>query len=206
MKQRLVESFIPILLYLQSIEGKLSIGLDLEWEVPKTRNVQRKRVSVIQLAFRKPEEVVLVISLDLRKTDLPRPLQDLLKSEKAVFVGRGVKGDVEKLKTDWNIDINANINTLSLEHLCHRKGFVPNAKKSLQALTEVMLGFTLEKRDDIRLSRWNNAGLTTDQRSYAARDAWASLLVYEAAMNGVVANPSYDLSVINWIFLVIFKP
>ena len=89
---------------------------------------------------------------------------------------------------DYELDLPKdsfiNISTLAL----NRK--VLTKSMSLQDRVRSMLGKILPKRDHSRVSDWTKIPLDQDQVQYAAMDAYASILVYSAIVQG--QDPMFD--------------
>jgi hypothetical protein len=114
----------------------------------------------------------------------PLVLKQLLTCPKAIKAGHSILNDARHLRADWDINI-PEAQLCALEHFCHLQGLVPRGNLSLQDLSLSVLHYDVPKPPGMRVGEpgaqrpTNWAGkLSEAQREYAARDAWASLLVY----------------------------
>jgi len=107
----------------------------------------------------------------IQKTGLPKELLAILSSKKIIKVGAAIHDDiialkkVEKFKSTQFIDLQTMAKKLLIENF------------GLKKLTPLVLGFRISKRQ--QLSNWDYETLTDAQKSYAATDAWVSLLIYK---------------------------
>jgi hypothetical protein len=168
-----LESLLKYLDCLVTSNSKcLPIGLDTEYP----NHATGKKIPVIQLAYTQPEVCVIVYQKPTAKNSLPSSLIELIQHPKAQFVGRSIQMDLAYLVKDYNIkDIHSTVERL--EVLCHQKGIVATKMESLHNLAVKTIGYGLEKDLNIRCSNWEGL-LDTKKLQYAARDAWASLLIY----------------------------
>ena len=169
----------PIVDYLTSLpdEKTLPIGLDTEWPVNYGAGVEQK-IAVIQIALYHPvQEKNYVYVFSVANFDqLPENLMFLLQSPKVIKYGnRIISADHRKLLSDWDCDIRPE-KCEKLNWLCNQKGVCQNKMTSLKTMTQMCLGYTLDKDADIRKCDWKKP-LTKEQQSYAARDALASFLI-----------------------------
>ncbi|KAJ3312450.1 hypothetical protein HDU76_002877, partial [Blyttiomyces sp. JEL0837] len=139
------------------------------------------RVCLIQLAFTlSGAKNVLLFQLQRKDTvaSFPRKLRQVLEHKNARFAGRSIKSmDVRHLRKDWGLDITDE-QLVPLEEYCFDRGWVDRKTYSLDQLSRAVLKERLAKDPSIRLSNWFNK-LSEDQIMYAARDAFASLRIYE---------------------------
>ena len=102
---------------------------------------------------------------------LPKELLSILSSKKIIKVGAAIHDDIialkkiEKFKSTQFIDLQTMAKKLLIENF------------GLKKLTPLVLGFRISKRQ--QLSNWDSITLTEAQQSYAATDAWVSLLIYK---------------------------
>ncbi|KAI3653135.1 hypothetical protein MP228_002560 [Amoeboaphelidium protococcarum] len=157
-----------------------AVGLDCEWEYSKESGNGGKigKVSVLQLCF--PGSKVLIIQLCHLK-QIPTILSLFLRDASIQKVGRKVGNDARLLMQDYNLMVES---VEDLAKIAKDKGLISSAKVSLRTLTQQFLGFDLDKDEGVRGSKWSARKLTELQITYAARDAVASLSVYEAIVSG----------------------
>ena len=175
----------PFLDYLKRYEGSpIPVGLDTEWnmEIVDGKLSKVGKIKVIQLAINHSPFVGVYV-IQTHDDQLPNCLVSLLKSRKLLKVGnRILSSDVKYLAEDFGVSIDHQ-DCVKLNLLAKEKGFISDARVSLKDLTLKVLGFDLEKNSRIRLSnKWHlpfDKASTKPMADYAARDAWASLLVFE---------------------------
>jgi hypothetical protein len=117
-----------------------------------------------------------VFQWDKNSKSIPSGLKLLLQSNYLFFVGHRIKSvEVRKLKEDWDVIIK-NSNFDSTERICKDRKWVKNSNMSLAKLTEIVLGYSLDGKDDNsneRNSDWTKL-LTIRQKVYAAHDGLLS--------------------------------
>ncbi|KAI8994722.1 ribonuclease H-like domain-containing protein [Pilobolus umbonatus] len=113
---------------------------------------------------------------DGRNKAFPQGLKELIGCGEVMKVGRSVKNDLQRLFNDYNVVYNG---FLELHRLCYDVGLflTPGKDSSLAALTRIILEKTLPK-GNIRASNWDAICLSTEQKDYAALDAWVALEIY----------------------------
>lgn len=67
---------------------------------------------------------------------------------------------------------------INLELFAYDANYFPKKNYSLKRITEAVLGFSLIKDNDIRISKWDGK-LSESQQRYAARDVWASAMALQ---------------------------
>jgi hypothetical protein len=169
----------------EQLDGKITvteekhIGFDCEWNVDLKANGPGP-VSTIQLAFGNQVYVFHLPSCATRaassqlKGILPSSLTQILQRPDILLIGRQVGGDIAKLMRDYEVRITAE--RIELGSLARRKHAVKDGRSSLREISRAVLFLDIKK--DQRLSDWSSA-LHQDQVTYAALDAYASLLIYQ---------------------------
>ncbi|KAH9288368.1 hypothetical protein KI387_032485, partial [Taxus chinensis] len=155
-----------------NIEGRVPMGLDLEWKP----------------FYNRPGEIfskaaVLQICLDANRCDvmhiihsgIPPGLQSLLEDESSVKVGVCIGGDAAKMQKDYNVHVRE---IEDLAAIACRK-LRPPRKWSLSCLCEKLTGKEVDKPKNIRCGNWEVDNLNIPQLQYAATDAYASWYLYE---------------------------
>ncbi|KAI9318897.1 ribonuclease H-like domain-containing protein [Obelidium mucronatum] len=168
----------------------MPLGLDTEWNTGPSGKVGK--IQLLQLAIKekllhdeKCTELILLIVLK-EGYQLPRYVSEILNSPKALKIGsRVVSSDFKYLHEDFGISARSStsVDVCDVAHFCKRKGMVDKANTSLAKCCAAVLDFCLNKSDEIRRSDWSKSRLSKQQKEYAARDAWASLLIYLKLQN-----------------------
>jgi ribonuclease D len=102
-------------------------------------------------------------------------LQAMIESDDVVKVGFGLASDRPQIQRKLGLRL---VQSIDLAHLVKRLGFKDAV--GLKVAVAVVLGRRFAKSRKATTSNWANATLTPQQLQYAANDAHASLLVYEA--------------------------
>ena len=103
----------------------------------------------------------------------------LLSHPRVIKVGRLVNGDLGYLQKASHSPYPF-IGGLDLAKFAKDRRVVPNAQCSLSDLCALLLKKQLNKNVPERISQaWEDITLTDDQLNYAARDAYASLVIYQ---------------------------
>ncbi|KAJ3124653.1 hypothetical protein HK098_000938 [Nowakowskiella sp. JEL0407] len=154
------------------------IGFDTEWLYNPLTKVS-DRTAVVQIAF----ETRIITKVYHWRT-LPEALKVMMKSRRVIKTGRQVTGDIRKLARDfnWSNEEVDELRGIDLGGLCKKVGLVANGKMSLAGLCAVILRKYLPKDDNTRLSAWNSPELSPTQITYAATDAFVSLLIFKAVV------------------------
>lgn len=102
-------------------------------------------------------------------------LQAMIESDEVVKVGFGLASDRPQIQRKLGLRLGRSID---LSHLVRRLGFKDAV--GLKVSVAVVLGQRFIKSKKATTSNWANPTLTAQQLQYAANDAHASLLVYQA--------------------------
>lgn len=144
------------------------IALDLEtiewWDK------RREKVALIQLAFRVDNSIKVAVIDALANLNL-EALRPVLKSEEIIKVIHNAAFDATKLFRHYGFQVDQIHDTMIA---ARRSG---ERKYSLAAQVAVHLNIHLDKK--IQQSDWSRRPLELKQLDYAARDAYATLLLYE---------------------------
>ena len=161
-----VESLTASLKTIQSEQnGKIEyVGLDLEWRVCVNKN----EVPLLTLLQISTEKCTALFRLNMLPS-FPESLGSFLGNEGLCFVGLAVHNDVQKLKEQYGV----NCKTESIENLELYDRVKP---KALRALSAIFLNMRLI--ENAKTSAWDSPKLTKEQISYAALDAYCSLMVF----------------------------
>lgn len=105
-------------------------------------------------------------------------LQAMIESDDIVKVGFGLASDRPQIHRKLGLTLGKSID---VSQLVKRLGFKDAV--GLKVAVAVVLGQRFAKSKKATTSNWANATLTPQQLQYAANDAHASLLVYQALSN-----------------------
>jgi len=140
------------------------LGLDLEWK-PSIDN--KNPIATIQLASTNAAVVFQII----RMSHIPDSLKLLLMEERIRKIAQGFEFSDKIKLTAQRLSVS---NVVDLQHIAREFGF---KKVNLPSLVAYILGEYLAKDKHIQLSDWSSP-LSHKQISYAATDAWVTLLLY----------------------------
>lgn len=158
-----------------------TIGFDTETR-PSFRAGVSYKVALLQLST--PEVCYL---FRLNRIRLDNRILKILGSRRILKVGADVAGDIRSLhalrdfKADGFVDLQREAVRWGIE------------EKSLRKLSAIVLGMRISKAQ--RLSNWEAGTLTTQQREYAATDAWVCPRILEAMQRA--EQPAGTLSIIS---------
>ncbi|GFQ75615.1 exonuclease 3'-5' domain-containing protein 2 [Trichonephila clavata] len=140
------------------------IGIDCEWV---TIQDERKPVSLLQLANNSGFCLLIRLSC-LPVSSIPVTLIEILRNEAIFKVGVSVSEDVNKLLSDYCLEVRG---FLDLRFLAKDLKELQGKTLSLQSLGLELLGVDLNKSKKVRCSDWNASNLSQEQIQYAADDA-----------------------------------
>ena len=173
------------------------VGSDIEWRVTFTSEPQRK-VAVLQLASEKAVCILHVSCIG----QIPPVVAAFLCNKTVQKVGVGIRGDVSKMKRDFDIEVEGCVDLVDIaaQRVMKRQKTIP-VGWGLAELCELVLQRTLPKPHEIRCSNWELPFLTPAQLRYAALDALAGLHLYQAMMqkgsgSDAAAEPSVAAKVV----------
>jgi ribonuclease D len=106
-------------------------------------------------------------------------LQAMIESDDVVKVGFGLASDRPQIKRKLGLRLGQSID---VSQMVKRLGFKDAV--GLKVAVAVVLGRRFSKSKKATTSNWANKTLTPQQLQYAANDAHASLLVYQALSEG----------------------
>ncbi len=156
----------------------IHVGFDMEWDFTAGPSGGPKATALVQIAL--PTEVYLLRTCFLE--NLPKALEIILGNTRIVKIGRNIGADFAKLAHDFpNIKLPPKIHrrydgTIELGVLAKKKGVVPKATASLQAITAAALHYHLSKES--HATEWSAEELSREQTTYAALDAWVALEIW----------------------------
>ncbi|XP_011312086.1 Werner Syndrome-like exonuclease [Fopius arisanus] len=151
------------------------IGFDLEW--PFSFQTGSGKTALAQLCVSENTCHLLHIhGLD----KLPKGLIVLLSHPRVKLVGVNIKNDIWKLGRDFKEFPSKQV----VDNNCIDCGPFANeiykrsCRWSLERLTAYILKKKISKDDKVRKSKWHILPLSEEQKTYAATDAYVSLLLY----------------------------
>ncbi|KAL5565531.1 hypothetical protein UlMin_028695 [Ulmus minor] len=147
--------------------NNLVVGLDVEWRPNFTRYITNK-VAILQLCV---GQRCLIFQF-LYAQFIPQSLSDFLGNSNYRFVGVGIRGDVDKLASDWGLSVRNPVDVRDLAASAYRDPSLRNT--SLKNLARIVLRFQIQKPKRITMGRWDKQRLDTDQVKYACVDAFVS--------------------------------
>lgn len=159
---------------LNSVIGLLQgpiLSLDLEW----LAWVKRTNISLIQIS---DANTVLLIQIS-RFPTFPTKLKAIIEDPKVVKCGVAIMGaDMSRLRDVYNVWAQGVCELSFFARLVDREVHGPkNTLISLSNLAHQYLGSHLAK-GPVRCSNWNAIPLSSEQRHYAAVDAYAGYLIF----------------------------
>ena len=161
------------------------VGLDLEWVPSFGRGTRRSdRIAVMQICYVDTDAIMRVLVFQVyHLRSLPHVLKSFLLDKTVKFVGVNVTGDFHKIGRDCNLtnEINRSSiqhNVINLGKYARLRDVVQNGSIGLAKLSEIVLGLSIDKSSNLRLSDWNTTNLSGDQIKYAALDAIVSHMIY----------------------------
>ncbi len=104
-------------------------------------------------------------------------LRAMLESQEIVKVGFGLDSDRGHLYRKLGVRLGGSVD---VSHMVRRLGF--KQAVGLRAAVAVVLGQRLPKSKKVTTSNWASRNLSPQQLQYAANDAHASLMVYQALL------------------------
>jgi hypothetical protein len=152
----------------ESLSAAGTFALDIE--TAEWWNRQREKIALIQFAFRSKSEIKVVIVDPLANCDIT-PLRAPLESAQSIKVIHNAAFDAVKLFNHYRIETAPIFDTM----IAARQG--GEKKYSLRSQAATHLNIHLNK--ETQRSDWSRRPLDLKQLDYAARDAYATLLLYE---------------------------
>ncbi|KAJ6545861.1 hypothetical protein DFH09DRAFT_1321402 [Mycena vulgaris] len=174
--------------------GHVVIGFDSEWNVDMTQYGRfggRSPPAVVQVAY-KESVFVMRIGEMLTRCRLPEQLVNLLRHTRVIKAGRQVNADLRQLAVAAGYSPEYFPGALGLAVFAKECFLIKKATVSLADLVAALLHESLPKPTAERISsNWSDAELTQAQLEYAARDAYASLRLYnEIAKTPLPSSPA----------------
>ncbi|XP_012532936.1 Werner Syndrome-like exonuclease [Monomorium pharaonis] len=160
-------------------EEIVPIGFDLEW--PFSFQTGSGKTALVQICL-EDNVCYLLYVYSLRK--LPAAFVELLSHPKVKLVGVNIKNDVRKLGRDFKEFPAQKV----VDNNCLDCGTYANqvlkrsCRWSLEKLTAYLLRKKINKDPKVRMSKWHIQPFSDAQKSYAATDAYVSLLLYTTVM------------------------
>ena len=161
---------------------KVLVGLDTEYTIADQdeRDLYSHRICVIQLCFHLAEETPNIVIIHVKKKFVSPVLKNILQHENVLLSGRSIwSQDIRLLNSNFGLKIKEE-NCLQLENIFVDAALIPSITDrtvSLLKLTEIVLGYTIDKSEYVRRTNWNKRVLSEMEQEYCARDAKTSYLI-----------------------------
>ncbi|XP_076312131.1 WRN exonuclease [Tachypleus tridentatus] len=157
--------------------GSLVVGFDVEWSV-NYQVGQQNKISLIQVCSSENDCHLFHLA---SMTGFPKALRFLLEKSTIIKVGLNIAGDLWKIEKDFKFPVHKIIKSscIDLSELACKVLDKPGRKWSLEGLTQLILQRRLPKETNVRKSFWHMWPLSQEHIQYAARDAFASFLLYK---------------------------
>eukprot|EP00897_Mesotaenium_endlicherianum_P010417 jgi/Mesen1/9403/ME000614S08659 len=152
-----------------------AVGLDIEWKVSFKRGATPNKSALLQLCA--SARCCYLVHVFL--TGVTPSLRLLLEDCTLRKVGVGIYGDAAKLWRDYGVTLGG---VVDVSDVANRK-LRPaggSRKWGLSSLCEHLLCKQVAKGQGLRTGDWEASPLSAAQMRYAATDAFASLLLYQA--------------------------
>ncbi|XP_050538889.1 3'-5' exonuclease isoform X1 [Daktulosphaira vitifoliae] len=161
----------------QAKNTKKCYGYDQEWPV-KWPSGKSKKTALIQICI---DHNTCYLFHIYHLQILPTIFINLLNLENISWCGVNIKNDFIKLGKDFNINLEMAINNIIDlgSYLNNVLNFERHLRWSMNDIVQYLLKKRVDKNKIIRLSDWDTPDLSPNQISYAATDAYVSLLIYE---------------------------
>ncbi|CAM9783716.1 unnamed protein product, partial [Pylaiella littoralis] len=137
------------------------IGLDIEWEI-SAAGAPVNPPATIQVAAGKVVVIFHVLhGQRVVPGELPGELVELLEDDKATKKWIGIKGDCTKLANAYGVQA---VRVVDLRSLAVERKVEVGLRQGLADLCGYLLGVSLPKDSSVRISRWNIAELSLEQK------------------------------------------
>eukprot|EP00884_Botryococcus_braunii_P005842 jgi/Botrbrau1/15259/Bobra.0382s0001.1 len=178
--------------------------MDIEWRVTFKAGQAPRKAALLQLCYRPVETAVPVgqlshscgaskgpvnpggdltcLLLHIAYSGITPALARILMNQELLKVGVGILQDAQKLWRDYGVECNGLCCLSEEANLRLASSLSSFSKWSLAGLVQEVLQCQLPKDPQVRVSDWEARPLSRAQLSYAAADAAASLLSYQALM------------------------
>jgi ribonuclease D len=165
----MINSDVEIAPALDFLRSEPLIGFDTETK-PSFRKGEVYQVSLLQLAT--PNYALLFRLHSLTDFSL---IKDFFQNENYKKIGVAIRDDIKGLQKTFAFEPKGFVELSEMAKSANLKNF------GLKGMTEEVLNLTLSKK--AKLSNWEAKDLKTDQRLYAATDAWIGREIYIAIIN-----------------------
>ncbi|MGI2071586.1 3'-5' exonuclease [Shewanella baltica] len=164
------------------LQAEQVLGFDTETRASFERGVQYP-LSLIQIATADACYLFQHAILGEQFTQLKTVLED----ENILKVGVGLRSDAQALKRQWGINVTSKLDlNWALAQLGAEK------EMGTRQLVATLLGTRIDKPKKITLSNWQHVPLSGAQINYAAADALAALMCFNALITQL--TPFYHAS------------
>lgn len=153
----------------------IPVGFDIEWKSVFSKAGTQNLASIVQLSTPRSCLIVQINHLVYHDRTIAEEMKNVLQSDDIIKVGVGVREDLDRLKTDYNISYGAYVDIGKITS--SKLGLKSTSLESLSTHYFNINAVTWKSRE-IQLSNWENVNLTHLQISYAAYDSLAAIEVY----------------------------
>ena len=150
----------------EEIAQATHVGFDTETK-PVFVKGQRNKVALMQIAL--PEKVFLI---RLKASGIVPEMIDFLQNENILKIGVGIRDDIKA------VQVLKRFKPAGFIELTDTTKLAGIEVESVKKLTGLVLGFRISK--SAQTSNWEAENLDSKQISYAARDAWVCLKIWNA--------------------------
>ena len=161
-----------------------TFGFDIEWNVTFVEGAPQPKAAILQVCTDEPilDGKGLCVVFQLCHLSLfPDSLKQWLENDQYSKVGVCTKADATKLFKDYGCQVNGVHDVAAF----YRTKFT---KYNMKFLVSKVLGCNMSKSPGDRISDWEADELSETQKSYAANDAYASLLLYQRSITPVALD------------------
>lgn len=188
-----------------SKETLIPVGFDIEWRTVFQKATLPNLVSIIQISTNESCLIIQIKHLIHHDGTVPVELIKVIESDDIIKVGVGVREDLQKLKTDYNINYGA---FMDLGKISSSKLKLTSA--GLESLCYHYFGRDIKMWKDkkLQLSNWENIQLTDLQIIYAAYDSLSAVeLFYKMQGLGLIDFDTDNVEFLyNAINTIIYNP
>jgi ribonuclease D len=154
----------------REIAGSGVAGFDTESKPTFNAGEKSRGPHVVQFALRDRAFI-----FQLHRPECRALVSDLLKSERVLKVGFGLRNDRGQIRSSLGVTLRA---ILDLDHVFRKRGY--KGQIGVRAAIGAALKQSFRKSRRVTTSNWAVSDLTPGQLLYAANDAFAALRVMEA--------------------------
>ncbi|KAI8056887.1 ribonuclease H-like domain-containing protein [Syncephalis plumigaleata] len=154
---------------MQSLSGNV-FGFDAEWRVAWGR--PQRPTALVQIC---DGNIIALLHL-IHMESFPTSLRSFLEDSTMIKTGVNVTGDATRLNKEFSLKTAGLVELGSNAHYIMPE-LINTTRPTLAKLTSNLLNKSLNK-GPVRMSNWERAQLSPEQREYAATDAYVSYKLY----------------------------